>query len=221
MLYIVSTPIGNLADISARALEVLKDSGLILAEDTRNTGKLLARYEIKTKLASLHEHSSQEKIAHYIESLKSDLQIAYVSDAGAPNVSDPGGKLVSMAIANEIKVSPIPGPSALTALISVAPFSCSEFNFRGFFPKKKGRQTMIKEIAALKAPVFFFESPMRIQKTLNLIMEKLPEYSVLIGRELTKMFEEILVIDLSSEKAREQIENLTTKGEFVFAVFKG
>jgi 16S rRNA (cytidine1402-2'-O)-methyltransferase len=220
MLYIVSTPIGNLSDISARAIETLKTVDLILAEDTRNTKKLLDRYKITTRIESLHEHSSDEKIAHYIEELKSDLKIAYVSDAGTPNISDPGGKLVARSLEGGVKVVPIPGPSSLTTLISVAPFSCSEFIFRGFFPKKKGRETMIKYIEGQKMPVFFFESPMRIKKTLLLLKQKLPTHSILIGRELTKIFEEILVIDLGSDEAEAKLGALTEKGELVFAVFK-
>lgn len=220
MLYIVSTPIGNMSDISARAIKTLESADLILAEDTRNTKNLLGRYKITTKIDSLHEHSSDERIAHYIEVLKAGLKIAYVSDAGTPNISDPGGKLVARSLESGVEISPIPGPSALTTLISVAPFSCSEFVFKGFFPKKKGRETMIKYLKEQKMPVFFFESPMRIKKTLLQLRQNLPNHKVLIGRELTKMFEEVVVIDFGELKAEEKIEILTTKGEFVFALFK-
>lgn len=219
MLYIVSTPIGNLGDISQRALDILKSVDLILAEDTRNTRKLLDRYKITTRVESLHEHSADEKIANYIEDLKTGTQIAYVSDAGTPNISDPGGKLVFMAYEKNLAVSPIPGPSSLTALISVAPFSCSQFTFQGFFPKKKGREKMVTEIKNAKIPFFFFESPMRVRKTLSFLKANLPEHSVIVGRELTKIFEQIKIIRFSNSEADQEISTLKEKGEF-FAIYR-
>jgi len=217
MLYLVSTPIGNLGDVTFRATEILKSVDFILAEDTRQTGKLLQRYEIRTRLVSFHEHASDEKINWVISQLKEEKDIALVSDAGTPNLSDPGGKLVEATLKSGVLVSPIPGPSALTALISVAPFACSQFIFLGYFPKKKGRQTMIKTIKNSEHPVFFYESPHRIIKTLNFLKDNLDEYKILIGRELTKKFEEIRFFDLKSQK---DIDTIKEQGEFVFSLVR-
>lgn len=148
--------------------------------------------------------------------LKAGKSAAYLSDAGTPNISDPGGKLVEFALKNDIAVSPIPGPSSLTTLISVAPFACSNFVFLGYFPKKKGREKIIEKIKNYDMPVFFFESPYRIKKTLNHLKERLEGYHILIGRELTKKFEEIIFCDLNNPG----LQNITEKGEFVFALVK-
>lgn len=216
MLYIVATPIGNLGDFSFRAVEILKSCDLILTEDTRKSSILLNKYAIKKPLKSFHEHSSQEKLSSVVEELNKGKTLALLSDAGTPGLSDPGGKLIAKAIENKIQVIPIPGPSALTALISVAPFATTEFVFLGFFPKKKGREKIIEEIKSYKKPVYFFESPKRIRKTLLHFKEKLPDFSVLIGRELTKIHEEIVFIPLQDL----QIDEITEKGEFVFALYK-
>lgn len=217
MLYLVSTPIGNLGDITFRATDTLRSVDLILAEDTRQTGKLLQKYEIRTRLISFHEHASDEKINWVILQLKKEKDVALVSDAGTPNLSDPGGKLVEEALKSGVTVSPIPGPSALTALIAVAPFACSQFTFFGYFPKKKGRQTMIKTIKESEYPVFFYESPHRIIKTLNLLKDNLDGFNILIGRELTKKFEEIRFFDLKSQK---DIDTIREQGEFVFSLVR-
>lgn len=218
MLYIIASPIGNLDDISQRALKTFESVDAILCEDTRQTSKLLARYNIRKTLISLHEHSSQEKISCLIDDMAKGRNYAYVSDGGTPNLSDPGGRLVEAANSKKITVSPIVGPSALTALISVAPFPCSDFRFIGFFPKKKGRQTLAKELLAVKAPVFFFESPKRVRKTIKLLSERIPNKKLLIGRELTKIYEQILVLDLSAVN-EDNINDIPEKGEFVLAIF--
>lgn len=217
MLYLVSTPIGNLGDITFRATEILKSVDLILAEDTRQTGKLIQKYEIGTKLVSFHEHASDEKINWVISQLKDKKDIALVSDAGTPNLSDPGGKLVEKTLKSGLPVSPIPGPSALTALISVAPFACSQFIFLGYFPKKKGRQTMIKTIKDSEYPIFFYESPHRIVKTLNFLKENLDGFSILLGRELTKKFEEVRFFNLMEQA---EIDTIREQGEFVFSLVR-
>ncbi len=217
MLYLVSTPIGNLGDITFRATDILRSVDFVLAEDTRQTGKLMQRYEIKTRLVSFHEHASDDKINWVIGQLQEGRDIALVSDAGTPNLSDPGGKLVEEALKSGISVSPIPGPSALTALIATAPFSCSQFTFLGYFPKKKGRQTMIKTIKDSEHPVFFYESPHRIIKTLNFLKDNLEEFDILLGRELTKKFEEIRFFDLKSQK---DIDTMREQGEFVFSLVR-
>lgn len=214
----VASPIGNLADITERALEVLKSVDFIACEDTRQTVKLLNKYHIYKKLTSLHQHTSQEKLNFIIRELEAGKDVAYLSDGGTPNLSDPGGKLTLLAIQKGVSVSPIPGPNALSALISVAPFACDNFRFIGFFPKKKGRETLANELKSSKTPVFFFESPKRIKKTIKFLSERLPEKKLLIGRELTKVFEQILVLDLS-KVYNHNIDNIPEKGEFVLAIY--
>ena len=211
MLFFVATPIGNLGDLTERVREILSRVDFIVAEDTRQTSKILQKLNISKKLISLHQHSSDAKINWLIGELKSGKSAAYICDAGTPNLSDPGGKLAQAAYENKIKVSPIPGPSALTALISVAPFNCSQFIFLGFFPKKKGREKLIDQIKKSALPVFFFESSHRIRKTLALLKNHLPDAKILIGRELTKVYEEMIwqnLADLNIDKIREE-------GEFV------
>jgi 16S rRNA (cytidine1402-2'-O)-methyltransferase len=217
MLYLVATPIGNLEDLSSRAMRILREVDFILAEDTRQTQKILSRFDIHTKLVSFHEHASDEKIEWVISELKQGRNVALVSDAGTPNLSDPGGKLVESAMQAGTVISPIPGPSALTSLIAVAPFSCSQFLFLGYFPKKKGRQTMLETIRSSEYPVFFYESPHRITKTLHFLADGLEGFNILIGRELTKKFEEISFFDL---KEKSEIDKIKSKGEFVFSLVR-
>ena len=217
MLYLVATPIGNLEDTTLRAKKILSAVDFVLAEDTRHTGILLKHFGIEQKIVSFHEHSNSEKLNWVINELKSGRDVALVSDAGTPNLSDPGGKLIEAAYEAGIKISPIPGPSALTTLISVAPFPCSQFIFMGYFPKKKGREKMTKYVKEQDMPVFFYESPHRIQKTLSFLAERLSKHRILLGRELTKVFEEVLFIDLQD---RENFAKIKDKGEFVFAVVK-
>ncbi|MFZ5365621.1 MAG: 16S rRNA (cytidine(1402)-2'-O)-methyltransferase [Patescibacteria group bacterium] len=188
-LYIVATPIGNLKDITFRAVEILKEVNLIVCEDTRQTKKLLDHYQIKKPLLSFHQHSSDQKISDLMNRIKGGASIAYVSDAGTPNVSDPGGKLVEAAFKEGIKAIPIPGPSALTALVSVSGFKMDEFCFLGFIPHKKGRQKTYLKIKESKTPIVFYESSHRIKKTLKDLSELVPDREMIVGRELTKMFE--------------------------------
>ena len=232
MLYLIATPIGNLEDLTERAKRILGEVDLVLAEDTRQVAKILSRIDQQVmagsdpcglarvrpshkRVESFHEHSDQ-KIGWVIGELKNGRDIALVSDAGTPNLSDPGGKLVEAALREKIEISPIPGPSALTALISVAPFSCTHFEFFGFFPKKKGRQKMLTTIKSLDHPVFFFESPHRIKKTLDFLAAGLQDHKILIGRELTKKFEQIVFSDLDDP----QLSQIPDKGEFVFALIR-
>lgn len=218
MLYIVATPIGNLEDVTLRAKRILGETDFILAEDTRRTGILLKHLKINKKIVSFHEHSESAKLNWIIDQLENcKISAAYVSDAGTPNLSDPGGKLVEAALVAGVEVSPIPGPSSLTALISVAPFSCSQFQFLGYFPKKKGREKMTKYICDQDMPVFFLESPYRIQKTVDFLSQRLEGYNILIGRELTKIFEEIVFFNLNKTK---KFENIKQKGEFIFALVR-
>ncbi|MDO8564391.1 MAG: 16S rRNA (cytidine(1402)-2'-O)-methyltransferase, partial [bacterium] len=168
-LYIVGTPIGNLEDITLRALRVLKEVDVILCEDTRMTARLLARYEISKPLKSYHEHSKVSRIDEIVALLEQGKDLALVTDAGTPGISDPGSLLVSKIreALPEVKIETIPGPSALTAALSVAGVPASDFLFLGFLPHKKGRETLFKEIAASERAVVFYESPHRILKTLE------------------------------------------------------
>jgi len=190
-LYIVATPIGNLKDITFRAVETLKEVDLIVCEDTRQTRKLLNHYKIKKQVLSYHQHSSEKKLLALLDKIKKGKNIAYVSDAGTPNISDPGGKLVELAFDQGIKTIPIPGPSALTAIISVAGIPMNEFCFLGYIPHKKGRNKFYQKIVKSGIPIIFFESPHRIKRTLENLNSLIPDRQMIIGRELTKMFETI------------------------------
>ncbi|MCD6149500.1 16S rRNA (cytidine(1402)-2'-O)-methyltransferase [bacterium] len=212
MLYIVATPIGNLKDITLRALEIFKKVDLIACEDTRVAKKLLNHYDIKTSLISYHQHSKTTRIDYLIDKLKKGQNIALVTDAGTPGISDPGGKLIEEAVKNDIEVIPVPGVSALPALISVAGINLQKFVFLGFPPHKKGRETFFKEAKKSNLPVIFFESRYRIFKALK----TLENSQVIVGRELTKMHEEI--IRGSAEEVLEYFENNPEKVRGEFAV---
>jgi 16S rRNA (cytidine1402-2'-O)-methyltransferase len=191
-LYIVATPIGNLSDITLRALEILKKVDLIACEDTRVTIKLLNHYSIKKPLIAYHQHSKLDKIDAIINKLKEGKNIGLVTDAGTPGLSDPGNILVAEAVRENITVVPIPGTSALTALISVAGIDMQHFIFLGFPPHKKGRETFFREVSELKYPAVYFDSPYRLIKNLELLEKLNKNKHVIVGRELTKMFEEII-----------------------------
>jgi 16S rRNA (cytidine1402-2'-O)-methyltransferase len=191
MLYIVGTPIGNLEDLTFRALRTLKEADLIACEDTRVTSKLLKRYEIEKPLISYHQHSKVGKIDQIIEKLQKGENIALVTDAGTPGVSDPGNLLVQEAIENGIEVESIPGVSAITTLISISGIDMQKFTFFGFPPHKKGRETFFKKLLSYDHPVMYYESPYRIMKNLNLLREFDDDKKLIVGRELTKMFEEV------------------------------
>lgn len=218
MLYIVSTPIGNLDDITIRALDILKEVDLVLAEDTRVSKKLFDRYDIKTKLFSWHQHSKLTDFSKIDNYFREGKDIALITDAGTPGVSDPGGKLIELVLENfpSTKIIPIPGASALTALISVSGIAMDKFLFLGFLPHKKGRQTLIEEIKQSKIPVVFFESVHRIHKALEALSDC--DKHIIVGRELTKQFETIY-----RGKAKEVLKQIQTdkvKGEFVVIVNK-
>ncbi|MEK7071761.1 MAG: 16S rRNA (cytidine(1402)-2'-O)-methyltransferase [Patescibacteria group bacterium] len=214
VLYIVATPIGNLQDITFRAVETLKRVDLILCEDTRVTQKLLSHYEIKTPTLSYHQHSKLNKIEYILDLLKQGKNLALVSDAGTPGISDPGGQLVAQVAPVRIaQVQPVPGPSALIAIASISGFPVDRFLFLGFPPIKNKRKKFFEEVAASRYPVIFYESPYRIIKTLNEID---PLRDVVVGRELTKKFETIY-----RGKAKDVLNQLTKeeiRGEFVVIV---
>lgn len=191
-LYVVGTPIGNLGDITLRALETLKTVDFILAEDTRVTKKLLMKYEIAVSVYSAHEHTEAKKLESFLARIEAGESAAVVTDAGTPGLSDPGNVLVSLALARGIAVVPIPGVSAVAALVSVAGIDMREFMFLGFPPHKKGRETYFKRVAASELPVMYYESPHRLMKNLELLLSLASEKQIIIGRELTKMYEEIV-----------------------------
>lgn len=209
-LYIVATPIGNLEDITLRALRILKEVDLIACEDTRRTGLLLSHYELNKPLVSFHQHSKLQKIDELIGELKSGKSIALVTDAGTPGVADPGGVLIAEAIKNKIRIEPIPGVSSITAILSVAGIAADKFLFLGYLPKKKGRQTLFENLKNISYPIVFFESPHRIESTLKDFQAFLGDNEIIVGRELTKKFEEILRGRIS-----EVLPNIRPQGEFV------
>jgi 16S rRNA (cytidine1402-2'-O)-methyltransferase len=196
-LYVVSTPIGNLEDITLRALRVLKEVDLILCEDTRVTKKLLSRYDIKTPVLSYHEHSVTSKINTIAERIEAGKHLALVTDAGTPSISDPGSFLLTELRARfsdmDLSIVSVPGPSALTAALSLSSFSGSDFLFLGFLPHKKGRETLFREIAASERVTVFYESPHRLQKTLASLKQHLAsDRQLMVARELTKMHEQTI-----------------------------
>lgn len=215
ILYIVSTPIGNLKDITLRALEVLKVVDFILAEDTRKTGLLLAKYGIKGQLLSFHEYTEEKKMGQVISLLKEGADVALVSDAGTPTLSDPGFKLVREAAEAGFKVVPVPGPSAILAALVSSGLPTDNFLFLGYLPKKEGKINktfdFIEQVTASHpTTIIFFESPYRLEKTLKALAEKFPERELVICRELTKIHEEFI-----RGKVKDLIgQNITTKGEF-------
>ncbi|MCW1888123.1 MAG: 16S rRNA (cytidine(1402)-2'-O)-methyltransferase [Candidatus Moranbacteria bacterium] len=218
-LYIVATPIGNLGDITLRALETLKSVEAILCEDTRVTKKLLFHYEITKTTLSFHEHSDARKIVSLLERLQSGDSLALVTDAGTPGLSDPGNVLVEEALKQEIKVVPIPGVSALTALVSVAGIDMREFVFLGFPPHKKGRQTFFQKVSDSQMPVMYYESPHRVLKNLELLRELNAEKKIILGRELTKMFEEVVQGGIEEVQMYFQKHPEKVKGEFTIIVY--
>lgn len=215
-LFILATPIGNLEDITLRALRTLKEVDVIYAEDTRVTSKLLAKYDIKKPVFRLDEAKETLKAKEVIERLEKGEQIAYVSDAGTPGISDPGSRLVAAVREAGFQPVAIPGPSALTAALSVAGIAGTEFVFLGFLPHKKGRQTALKSIAEEERTVVLYESPHRILKLLE-ELESGGERRITIGRELTKMHEEVL--SGSAYELRMRLDTAgTARGEFVVIV---
>ena len=184
------SPIGNLEDITARAVRVLGEVDAIACEDTQITSKLLAHLKISKPLLSVHEHTNPKAVAAIVERIRKGERIAYVCDAGTPGMNDPGGKVVEAVMEAGLKVETIPGPSALTAAISVCGFPMSEFTYIGFIPHKKGKETLFKEMAARETPTVFLESTHRIMKTLEALKKHIhPSRNIFIGRELTKMHE--------------------------------
>jgi 16S rRNA (cytidine1402-2'-O)-methyltransferase len=219
ILYVVATPIGNLEDITLRAIRTLKEVGLVAAEDTRRTRKLLNAYKISTPLISLHEHNEKEKSTLIIAKIKDGMDVAYVSDAGTPCVSDPGHCLVDFALAENIRVIPIPGPSAVITALSASGFSADSFLFCGFMPARKNkRRKFMESLKDEKRTIVFYESPMRFSATLQDIYDVLGNREIVVARELTKVFEEIKrgkILEFIDGKGQGR-----TKGEFTI-ILKG
>jgi 16S rRNA (cytidine1402-2'-O)-methyltransferase len=220
MLYIVATPIGNIKDITLRAIEVLKSVDLILCEDTRETKKLLNYYGIKKPLLSYYREIEKKRVNKVIELLKEGKEIALVCDRGTPGISDPAYILVKEVYKNNLKVSPIPGPSALTASLSVSGFPLNKVYFYGFLPKKENEKRKIFEKwKNMDETIVFFESVYRIEKTINLLCEIIPEKEICICRELTKVFEEIIRGKIKD--VYEIFKKEKKKGEFVLIIKGG
>ncbi|MFA4998468.1 MAG: 16S rRNA (cytidine(1402)-2'-O)-methyltransferase [Candidatus Paceibacterota bacterium] len=215
VLYIVATPIGNLEDISKRALRILSEVDLILCEDTRVTKKLLNHYQIETPVVSYHQHSKINKVEYIISLLKEGKDLALVSDAGTPGISDPGNKLISEVYKLGFKVYPVPGPSAVTAAASISGFPMDKFIFMGFPPQKKKRKKFFEEVAnsSAKYPVIFYESTYRILKTLEELRAMDNELTLVVCRELTKKFETVYRGNI--EEVIKEIKVGEIKGEFV------
>ena len=214
MLYIVSTPIGNLKDLSFRAVEVLKDVEYILAEDTRRTSILLSKYDINKKLISYNDMNKEKKTKNIINDLLNYI-VALVSDCGTPGISDPGFYLVRECVRNNILISPIPGPTAFVSALVCSGLPTDKFTFYGFLPKKE--QKKIQILKDIKHTTIFYESPHRLLKTLVTISKILPEKKIIIGRELTKKFETFY-----RGTARELLEQIKiVKGEIVLIIGEG
>jgi len=217
VLYVVATPIGNLEDVSERALRVLREVDAIAAEDTRRTSKLLAHYGIATPLTSYHDALERRKAPELVEQVRRGKTLALVSDAGTPLVSDPGYRLVRCALDAGIAVVPIPGASAATALLSVCGFSTDRFVFEGFLPQRAGRRRRrLEELRGEPRTIVVYESPHHVERALAEIEEVLGDREIVVGRELTKLFEEILRGMVS--EVRRTLAERPPRGEYTIVV---
>jgi 16S rRNA (cytidine1402-2'-O)-methyltransferase len=214
-LFVVATPIGNLEDITARALRVLRQVNLIAAEDTRRTSHLLSRYAIGTPTTSLHEHNEARKVIQVIERLRRGEDVALVSDAGTPTISDPGQRLVRAAIDSGVRVEPVPGANAAVAALAASGIGCDTFTFLGFPPiRSKDRKNWLAELRSAGRPVVFFEAPHRIRETLEQIERAIGDRYVSVAREITKAHEEFVRGPISAVLKRLQ----TPIGEFTVII---
>ncbi len=215
-LYIVSTPIGNLKDITLRALEVLKAVDFICAEDTRTTARLLNHYGIRSQLVSFYSHNQRHRIPGILQRLESGESAALVSEAGTPGISDPGYLLIRAAIERGIPVSPIPGPTAFVAAVVASGLPTHRIVFEGFLPKKKGRQKKLRQLAEETGTIVVYESPHRIVKTLEEIVNIFGNRYIVLARELTKVYEEF--IRGPAEEVLEKVQQRNIKGEIVLVI---
>ena len=217
-LFVVGTPIGNLEDVTLRAISTLQSVDIILAEDTRNSKKLLDAHKIETKMISYHEHSNDKEIKKIIDLLLEGKDLALISDAGTPTISDPGYGLIRNCIKHDIVIVPIPGVSAITAAMSVSGLPSDSFTFIGFLPQKKGRLKKIELLKNIENTVILFESPYRLEKTLNQLLDHLGNRSVVVGRELTKLYEEVIRGNLTD--VIKYFSKSKVKGEIVIMIGK-
>ncbi|HTY13591.1 MAG TPA: 16S rRNA (cytidine(1402)-2'-O)-methyltransferase [Candidatus Omnitrophota bacterium] len=216
-LFVVATPIGNLEDMTHRAVRMLKEADLIAAEDTRQTKKLLNHYDIKTPMTSYHKFNIKSKSGHIIETIKQGKKVALVSDSGMPGISDPGYELIRDAIAEGVRVTPVPGPSALIAALAASGLPTDKFVFLGFLEKKAGkRRRSLRELADFDGTIIIYESPFRVVKCLQDILAVLGEREVAAARELTKVYEEVVRGKVSEVIKR--FEGKPPRGEFVLLV---
>lgn len=217
MLYLVPTPIGNLKDITLRALDVLNEVDVILAEDTRNTSRLLNHYQIQKPLSPYHQHNEHKILQHLIDQLLAGKKMAVVTDAGTPGISDPAFLLVRECIKNNIKVEALPGATAFVPALINSGLTTNRFVFEGFLPLKKGRHTLLTQLAAEERTIILYESPMRLTKTLEELVKYFgPERQCCVSRELTKMFEENARGTL--QEVLDHFKQKTVKGEIVIII---
>jgi len=219
-LYVVATPLGNLADLSDRARATLANADRILAEDTRVTGALLRRCGIATRPSALHEHNEQRRIGEVLAWLAAGERVVLASDAGTPGISDPGARLVRAALAASLRVVPVPGPSALAAMVSVAGLVAERFAFLGFLPSQaKARRELLASVASLPLALVCFEAPHRVRATVAALREALgDERTLVVGRELTKLFEEVARLELGTADEWFAADANRERGEFVLVV---
>jgi 16S rRNA (cytidine1402-2'-O)-methyltransferase len=218
LLYLVATPIGNLEDITFRAVRLLKESDVIACEDTRQTRKLLDHYGIQKPTVSYHEHNEAERTAELLERLRAGTVVALVSDAGMPLVSDPGYRLVRAAIDAGVRVEPVPGPSAVLTAVAASGLPTEAFYFGGFLPAKTGqRLKTLEALAGESATLVFYEAPHRILETLEAVVEAMGERSVVVARELTKIHEEFLRGTASAVRAQLAARD-SVKGEITLLI---
>jgi 16S rRNA (cytidine1402-2'-O)-methyltransferase len=216
-LYVVSTPIGNLEDITLRALRILKEVDLIAAEDTRQTGSLLRHFDIRKPLTSYFEGNELRKKEFILSRLKQGERIALVSDAGTPGISDPGFRLIQTAIENQVPIVPIPGPSAVVTALSISGLPTDSFLFKGFLPhKSKKRRDLLETLTEVRETLIFYESPHRLLETLGDIFDIFGDREMVLTRELTKVYEEVLRGKVS--EVQHQIEKRKLKGEITLVI---
>ncbi|MFQ6609892.1 MAG: 16S rRNA (cytidine(1402)-2'-O)-methyltransferase [Fidelibacterota bacterium] len=216
ILYVVSTPIGNLKDITYRAVSILENADIIAAEDTRTSRILLSHYKINTKIVSYHEHNERFRTESLCKELENGKNIALITDAGTPCISDPGYVLVNEVRKRGIQIYPIPGPSSLTTALSISGLPTEQVLYTGFLPRKKGRKTRFEFLSSLPVTIVIFESPHRVIKTIMDIESFMGDRVVSVCRELTKKFEEVIIGPVS--EVHEKLNVSTPKGEFVILV---
>ncbi len=219
VLYVVATPIGNLSDWSQRARSVLAEATLILAEDTRHTAHLLAHYGVETPMQALHEHNESAQVASVVERIRSGQRVALVSDAGTPLISDPGYRVVRAVLQAGLKVSPIPGASAMVAALSVAGLASDRFFFEGFLPARaQARQQRLQALSTLSCTLVFYEAPHRLLETMEAMLETLGNREATLCRELTKLFETVHHRPLVELRDWVQADSMQQRGEMVLLV---